>query len=105
MIVSLTRHLQVLLSSKMDQLSSNRSSIRLRLGESTLDKSQADLRNGNKLTVLQTPIRFYPAIGGVENHVYYLSKELVNDGNTVKVICANEPPSNDRNIHAILVER
>jgi glycosyltransferase involved in cell wall biosynthesis len=63
------------------------------------------MSNANKITVLQTPIRFYPAIGGVENHVYYLSKELVNDGNAVKVICANEPPSSNRNIHAILVER
>ncbi len=43
------------------------------------------------MKILQTPIRFYPYIGGVENHVYYLSKELVKLGHEVKVICANEP--------------
>lgn len=43
------------------------------------------------MKIVQTPVRFYPFIGGVENYVYYLSKELVNLGHTVKVICANEP--------------
>lgn len=47
-----------------------------------------------KLKVIQTPVRFYPFIGGVEKYVYYISKELVkyNDCD-VKVICANEPKS------------
>jgi glycosyltransferase involved in cell wall biosynthesis len=75
------------------------------IGEGTLDKSQGDLSNYNKTTILQTPIRFYPSVGGVENHVYYLSKELVNNGNFVKVICANEPQSSNRDVHAIVVER
>jgi len=44
------------------------------------------------LKVLQTPVRFYPFIGGVEQYVYYISKELVKyDDCDVTVICANEP--------------
>lgn len=43
------------------------------------------------MKIVQTPVRFYPFIGGVENYVYYLSKELVNLGHSVKVVCANEP--------------
>jgi len=46
------------------------------------------------MKILQTPVRFYPFIGGVENYVYYLSRELVNLGHSVKVICANEPKTN-----------
>lgn len=47
-----------------------------------------------KLKVIQTPVRFYPFIGGVEKYVYYISKELVKyNGCDVKVICANEPKS------------
>lgn len=42
------------------------------------------------MKILQTPPRFYPYIGGVENYVYYLSKELVKRGHEVKVVCANE---------------
>lgn len=103
MIISLTRHLQAILFSKENKCISSHSSIHL--GESPLDRSQEDLSSDNKTTILQTPIRFYPAIGGVENHVYYLSKELVDNGNTVKVICANEPQSNHVNMHGIAVER
>lgn len=44
------------------------------------------------MNILQTPPRFYPFIGGVENYTYYLSQELVRLGHQVKVICANEPP-------------
>jgi len=43
------------------------------------------------MEIVQTPVRFYPYIGGVENYVYYLSKELVNRDHNVTVICANEP--------------
>jgi glycosyltransferase involved in cell wall biosynthesis len=70
----------------------------------TFSKSIEDRRD-KKLTILQTPIRFYPAIGGVENHVYYLSKELIKNGNEVKVICANEPLYTDGKIDSIIVER
>lgn len=45
------------------------------------------------MKILQTPVRFYPFTGGVENYVYYLSKELVKSGNQVEVICANQPTS------------
>jgi glycosyltransferase involved in cell wall biosynthesis len=50
------------------------------------------------MKILQTPIRFYPFIGGVENYVYYLSQELVKKGHQVKVICANEPQSPKKEI-------
>lgn len=43
------------------------------------------------MKILQTPVRFYPYIGGVENYVYFLSKELMKLGHDVEVICANEP--------------
>ncbi len=45
------------------------------------------------MKILQTPVRFYPFIGGVENYVYYLSQELVKSGHNIEVICANDPPS------------
>jgi glycosyltransferase involved in cell wall biosynthesis len=44
------------------------------------------------MKILQTPVRFYPFIGGVENYAYYLSQELVKMGHQIHVICANEPP-------------
>ncbi len=50
------------------------------------------------MKLLQTPVRFYPFIGGVENYVYYLSRELVNLGHEVRVICANEPQSETEEI-------
>jgi glycosyltransferase involved in cell wall biosynthesis len=43
------------------------------------------------MNVLQTPVRFYPYIGGVENYVYNLSRELARLGQDVQVICAREP--------------
>lgn len=52
------------------------------------------------LKVIQTPVRFYPFIGGVEKYVYYISKELVKyDDCDVKVICANEPDTVDEEVH------
>jgi glycosyltransferase involved in cell wall biosynthesis len=58
-----------------------------------------------KISILQTPPRFYPYIGGTENHVYHLSKELIKDGYAVKVICANEPKSTNKKIEGISIER
>ncbi len=44
------------------------------------------------MKVIQTPVRFYPFIGGVEQYVYYISRNLcMYDDCEVKVICANEP--------------
>lgn len=57
------------------------------------------------LKILQTPARFYPSIGGVEYAVYYLSRELIKLGYKVKIICANEPKSNLKNIEGIQIER
>lgn len=58
------------------------------------------------MKVLQTPVRFYPFTGGVENYVYYLSRELVKSGNKVKVVCANEPPTKTKDmVEGIEVER
>lgn len=57
------------------------------------------------LKILQTPVRFYPFIGGVEYAVYYLSCELVKLGYKVKLICANEPKSSLKDIKGIKVER
>jgi glycosyltransferase involved in cell wall biosynthesis len=58
-----------------------------------------------KISILQTPPRFYPFIGGVENHVYHLSKALVNNGYSVKIICANEPKFSNKKIDTITIER
>ena len=45
----------------------------------------------HKIRILETPVRFYPYIGGVENHIYYLSEQLVKLGYDITVMCANEP--------------
>lgn len=58
-----------------------------------------------KISILQTPPRFYPYIGGTENHVYHLSRELIKDGFKVKVICANDPKTTNKKINNICVER
>jgi len=38
--------------------------------------------------VLQTPVRFYPDVGGVESHVRELSSRLVDRDHAVTVLCA-----------------
>ncbi|MCW3128986.1 MAG: glycosyltransferase family 4 protein [Methanophagales archaeon] len=50
------------------------------------------------MKILQTPVRFYPFVGGVENYVYNLSKELVELGHEVTVVCANEPKVKSKEI-------
>lgn len=57
------------------------------------------------MKILQTPSRFYPYIGGVENYVYHLSKELIKLGHKIKVICADEPSIGDGIIDGIQVKR
>lgn len=58
------------------------------------------------MKIVQTPARFYPFVGGVENYVYNLSKELVKKGHEVTVICANEPNTKRKEIiDRIVVKR
>jgi glycosyltransferase involved in cell wall biosynthesis len=49
------------------------------------------LPNHDKIRIIQTPVRFFPAYGGVEKYVLELSKQLVALGNHVTVVCADEP--------------
>lgn len=42
------------------------------------------------MRIVQTPVRFYPYVGGVESFVYELSKALKNSDHEVKVICSDE---------------
>jgi len=51
------------------------------------------MKTCDSMKIIQTPVRFYPFIGGVENYVHYLSKELVKRGHHVTVACAKEPDS------------
>ena len=48
-----------------------------------------------KLRVLQTPVRFYPFVGGVENYVHELSKRLGTFGHEVIVLCSMEGSNRD----------
>jgi glycosyltransferase involved in cell wall biosynthesis len=57
------------------------------------------------MKILQTPARFYPYVGGVENYVYYLSRELVKLGHEVKVVCAAEPGLGDGEMDGVVVQR
>ncbi|MDD5615455.1 MAG: glycosyltransferase family 4 protein [Candidatus Methanoperedens sp.] len=57
------------------------------------------------LKILQTPARFYPYTGGVENYTYYLSRELVRSGHKVKIICAREPKDGKSINNGIKLER
>ena len=58
------------------------------------------------MRIIQTPARFYPFIGGVENYVYNLSKELVKLGEEVQVICAREPDNLETDmLDGIKIER
>lgn len=57
------------------------------------------------MKILQTPVRFFPAIGGVEKYVLDLSTQLVKAGHEVNVICADEPKSNNKFINGISITR
>ena len=58
------------------------------------------------MEILQTPVRFYPFIGGVENYVYYSAKEMVKLGHQCTVVCANEPHTKKEEIiDGIIVKR
>lgn len=59
------------------------------------------------MRILQTPVRFPPYIGGVESYTYDLSKELVQLGHEVTVLCARtdqDSPSSET-IDGIQVKR
>lgn len=58
-----------------------------------------------KLKILQTPIRFYPYVGGVEFLALYISKELVKIGHKVKILCADEPHSEIDDYEGIKIKR
>jgi glycosyltransferase involved in cell wall biosynthesis len=57
------------------------------------------------MRIVQTPTRFYPYTGGVENYVYNLSKELVKLGYDISVICANEPDIKTERVNGVRVKR
>jgi glycosyltransferase involved in cell wall biosynthesis len=58
-----------------------------------------------KIKILQTPIRFYPYVGGVELVSLYLSLQLIKLGYDIKVICANEPNSKLNEFKGIKIKR
>jgi glycosyltransferase involved in cell wall biosynthesis len=57
------------------------------------------------MKIVQTPVRFYPAIGGVEKYVFDLSVQLVRIGHEITVVCANEPPSEECQVQGIQIKR
>jgi len=57
------------------------------------------------LKILQTPARFHPFIGGVENYAYNLCQKLDERGHEVSVICADDPRSLDHCNDRFKVER
>jgi len=57
------------------------------------------------MKIIQTPARFYPYTGGTEKVCFYLSRELVKKGHSVKVICANEPATRDSVLEGIEIRR
>jgi len=57
------------------------------------------------MKILQICNRFYPYIGGTENYIYNLSKELVKLGHKVTVICADEPKTGNGIIDGVNVIR
>ena len=57
------------------------------------------------MKIIQVPVRYYPHIGGVEQYVHCLSKEIVKLGHQVKVICANEPPEKSNIVEGVAVRR
>jgi len=58
-----------------------------------------------KIKVVNTPVRFYPYLGGVEYSTYYLCKELVKIGISIKVICARTSIYEPTNIDGIKINR
>ncbi|RJR28271.1 glycosyltransferase family 1 protein [candidate division WWE3 bacterium] len=57
------------------------------------------------MNIIHTPNLFFPYIGGVSNHVLYLSKVLVKKNHRVKVICAKDPNSTLKEAFGIDIKR
>jgi len=47
------------------------------------------------MKILQVVERYYPSIGGVESHVYHLSREMAQLGNEVSVVTSHSIAAND----------
>ena len=63
------------------------------------------LNGGMAMKILHVVNRYYPFIGGTENYVYNLSRELVKLGHEVTVVCAAEPKRNSETIEGVRVVR
>lgn len=57
------------------------------------------------MKIIQTPPRFCPRKGGIEEISFCLSRELVRRGHQIKVICADEPRVGNLKIEGIEVRR
>ena len=55
------------------------------------------------MKIIQVVPRFPPAIGGMENHVYNISMELVRRGHEVTVLTSNEIDEKKRRVHRELM--
>jgi glycosyltransferase involved in cell wall biosynthesis len=64
-------------------------------------ETRGNLAKPSKLKIIQTPVRFFPAYGGVEKYVLELSKQLVALGNDVTVVCADEPHTESCAVHGV----
>lgn len=57
------------------------------------------------MRILQTPVRFFPAIGGVESVVLGLSRALAALGHDVTVVCSDEPSREPRSLDGVSIRR
>jgi glycosyltransferase involved in cell wall biosynthesis len=63
------------------------------------------LNPNRPLRILEVVVRFFPYVGGVENTVLHLSRELVRKGHQVRVVCADEPSGGPAEVDGIGVVR
>lgn len=57
------------------------------------------------MNILQTPVRFYPAIGGVETVVLGLSRALAQRGHRVHVLTSDEPSAQPTQLDGVRITR
>lgn len=57
------------------------------------------------MNILQTPVRFYPAIGGVETVVLGLSRALAQRGHNVHVLTSDQPSAQPTALDGIRITR